>query len=196
MPDDVIIGDMHLCDEGCTKQFLNLFFLPKHHRAPFYLLRHINGIDKVLKHVKYPNEIKKTYRPLTAYIHFNANEYRTLMNYLLIYILQNQFQDKRYYHHLIKFILHLRLLRQDFVSVIDIENSQILIDSFLEEYPYLYGTRNLSYNMHANIHLPEQVQLHGPLHKRNEYAGENCFKEIKLSWNNQHSSSDCYKYKY
>ena len=72
----------------------------------------------------------------------------------------------------------MRLLRQDSVSEIDINNSQILINSFLDEFPYLYGTRNLSYNMHANIHLPEQVKLHGPLHKRNEYAGENCFKEM------------------
>ena len=36
--------------------------------------------------------------------------------------------------------------------------------------------------MHANIHLPEQVKLHGPLHKRNEYAGENCFKEMSSNY--------------
>jgi len=69
-----------------------------------------------------------------------------------------------------------RLLRQDVISELDIDNSQLLINSFLDEFPRLYGTRNLSYNMHANIHLPEQVKLHGPLHKLNEYAGENCFK--------------------
>ena len=94
LPDDVIIGDMHLCDEGCTKQFLNLFFLPKNHRAPFYLLRHINGIDKTLKLIKYPREIKKTQRSLTAYVHFNANEFRSLINYALIYILKKDFLTK------------------------------------------------------------------------------------------------------
>ena len=36
--------------------------------------------------------------------------------------------------------------------------------------------------MHANIHLPDQVKLHGPLHKRNEYAGENCFKEMSSNY--------------
>ena len=64
-------------------------------------MKKIDGIDKVLKLVKYPSEIKKSQRPLTAYIHYNANEHRALLNYPLIYILQNQFQDKRYYHHLI-----------------------------------------------------------------------------------------------
>ena len=86
LPDDVIIGEMHLCDEGCTKQVLNLFFLPKHHRAPFYLLRHIHGIDKILQLVKYPKEIKKTQLSLTAYVHYNANEYRSLVNYPIIFI--------------------------------------------------------------------------------------------------------------
>ena len=182
LPDDMLIGCLHCCDEGCCKQFLNLFFLPKHNKAPFYLLRHMHTMDKILKLVKYPSELKKTQSTLTAYVHFNANEYRSLINYPLIYILQNQFQDRRYYYHIVKYILFLRLLRQDYVSDIDIANSQRLIDSFLEEFPTLYGTRNLSYNMHANIHLPEQTALHGPSHKRNEYWGENCFKEFDQNY--------------
>ena len=182
LPDDAYIGDMHLIDEGCIKQFCNLFFLPKHHRSPFYLLRHINNMDKRLKLVKYPTEIKRIQRSLLSYIHFNANEFRTLGNYALIYILQNEFQDVRYYNHLVKYILFIRLLRQDFVSDIDNSNSQILINSFLSDFPTLYGTRNLSYNMHANIHLPEQVALHGSLNIRNEYPGENCFKEFILNY--------------
>ena len=36
--------------------------------------------------------------------------------------------------------------------------------------------------MKGTIHLPEQAKLHGPLHKRNEYVGENCFKEIGLNY--------------
>ena len=92
--------------------------------------------------------------------------------------MQNQFQNQRYYYHVVKYILLLRLLRQDYVSDIDIANSQRLIDSFLKEFPTLYGTRNFSYNMHANIHLPEQTALNGPSHKRNEYWGENFFKKF------------------
>ena len=36
--------------------------------------------------------------------------------------------------------------------------------------------------MKGTIHLPEQAKLHGPLHKRNEYVGENCFKEMGLNY--------------
>ena len=182
IPDDVIIDDMHLVDEGSIKQFLNLWFLPKNHRSPFYLLRNIHGIDKILKQVKYPHEVNKRQRTLTAYVHYNANEFRSLATYPLIYILQNQFKEKKYYYNLVKYLLFLRLLRQDFVPDIDINNSQILINSFLEEFQELYGTKNLSYNMHANLHLPKQVRKHGSLPKQNAYPGENCFKEMNLNY--------------
>ena len=139
--------------------------MPKNHRSPFYLLRNIHGIDKILKQVKYPHEVNKRQRTLTAYVHYNANEFRSLATYPLIYILQNQFKEKKYYYNLVKYLLFLRLLRQDFVPDIDINNSQILINSFLEEFQELYGTKNLSYNMHANLHLPKQVRKHGSLPK-------------------------------
>ena len=182
LPTDIIIDDMHLDDEGCTKQFFNLWFLPKHHNAEFYLLKNINQIDKILQKVKYPQEIKKTHRSLTSYLHFNANEFRTIAAYPLIYILKDQFSDLKYYYNLIKYILFLRLLRQDFVSETDIQNSYTLINSFLTEFPDLYGTKNLTYNIHANIHLPNQVRCHGSLHKSNAYPGENCFKEMNRNF--------------
>ena len=159
-----------------------MWFLPKNHRSPFYLLRNIHGIDKILKQVKYPHEVNKRQRTLTAYVHYNANEFRSLATYPLIYILQNQFKEKKYYYNLVKYLLFLRLLRQDFVPDIDINNSQILINSFLEEFQELYGTKNLSYNMHANLHLPKQVRKHGSLPKQNAYPGENCFKEMNLNY--------------
>jgi hypothetical protein len=62
---------------------------------------------------------------------------------------------------LVKNLLFLRLPRQDFVQDIDINNSQIVINSFLEEFQELYGTKNLSYNMYANLHLPKQVRKYG-----------------------------------
>ena len=51
-------------------------------------------------------------------VHYNANEYRSLVNYPLIYILKNQFSDETYYYNIIKYILFLRLLRQDVVTEI------------------------------------------------------------------------------
>ena len=126
---DVIIDDMHLVDEGSIKQFLNLWFLPKNHRSPFYLLRNIHGIDKILKQVKYPHEVNKRQRTLTAYVHYNANEFRSLATYPLIYILQNQFKEKKYYYNLVKYLLFLRLLRQDFVPNCNLENNRLFTAS-------------------------------------------------------------------
>jgi hypothetical protein len=159
-----------------------LWFLPKHHKSAFYLLPKINTIDSILKLVKYPKELKKNQKSLTLSIgHYHANEYRALVTHSLIYILKGKFRNKQHYYNLVKYILFLRLLRQDYVSESDNKIAQLLIDSFIEEFPQLYGLKNLSHNLHSNLHLPEQVAKHG--NKCDAYAGENCFKELKKNVN-------------
>ena len=83
----------------------------------------------------------------------------------------------KYYNHLIKYILFLRIIRQDFVSKPDLEIAQLLINSFVDSFPALYGTKNTTHNLHSNLHLPEQIAKHG--NKCNAYPGENCFKQLK-----------------
>jgi hypothetical protein len=51
----------------------------------------------------------------------------------------------------------------------------MLINEFISEFEHLYGTINLKYNLHAHLHLPDQVSDLGPLHKRSAFAGEGAF---------------------
>ena len=95
----------------------------------------------------------------------------------MIYVFRNVFLNTEYYYHLVKFILFLRLLRQDYVSKLDIGNAKILINSFIKDLLRLYGTKNLSLNFHTCLHFPDQVEKHGTSHKCNCYPGESCFKE-------------------
>ncbi len=80
-----------------------------------------------------------------------------------------------------KYILFLRIIRQEFVAQKDLEIAQLLINSFVEDFPFLYGTKNTTHNLHSNLHLPEQIALHG--NKCNAYPGENCFKQLKPNVN-------------
>ena len=68
-------------------------------------------------------------------------------------------------------------MRQNFVSNEDNRFAQILINSFVEQFPNLYGTKNVTHNIHTSLHLPTQIARHG--NKCEAYAGENCFKELK-----------------
>jgi hypothetical protein len=178
LPDDAIIDVMHCADEGITKHLLKLWFSPKHHRLIFYLLPRIHTIDEVLKKVKYPKEIHRTQKSLTQAIsYFHANEFRSLSTYSLIYLLMDKFTDLNYYYNLVKYILFLRLVRQNYVSNEDNQFAQILINSFVEQFPILYGTKNVTHNIHTSLHIPTQIARHG--NKCEAYAGENCFKELK-----------------
>jgi hypothetical protein len=179
LPDDAIIDVMHCADEGITKHLLKLWFSPKHHRLIFYLLPRIHTIDEVLKKVKYPKEIHRTH--LTQAIsYFHANEFRSLATYSLIYLLMDKFTDLNYYYNLVKYILFLRLVRQNYVSNEDNQFAQILINSFVEQFPILYGTKNVTHNIHTSLHIPTQIARHG--NKCEAYAGENCFKELKQNY--------------
>ena len=51
--------------------------------------------------------------------------------YVLIFILREQFSDVRYYFHIVKFILFIRIIRQEHVSSTDINFAQHLINSFI-----------------------------------------------------------------
>ena len=107
-----------------------------------------------------------------------THEFRTFFHSTAIYVFKDQWEhDRKYYYHLIKYILFLRLLSQDYVSNDDIENSQALINSFVEEFEENFGISKVTHNVHTSIHLPRQVDYHAPLHKANCYAGEFCFKK-------------------
>ena len=98
----------------------------------------IHTIDSILKLVKYPKEIKRNQKSITLASHYHANEYRALASYALIYIVKGKFYNKNHYYHLIKYLLFLRLIRQQIVSKQDLEIAQLLINSFEESFPDLY----------------------------------------------------------
>ena len=97
------------------------------------------------------------------------------MFYSLIYILKEALPQD-YYEHLLQYILFLRILTKDKISNQEINFSRYLIVKFMKEFETsFYGTINLKYNLHAHLHLPDQVAEMGPLHKSSAFAGEGAF---------------------
>ncbi len=71
-----------------------------------------------------------------------------------------------------KYILFLRILCQESINNIHINDAKILIKEFLTE----YGKEFMSINIHSHLHLPEQVSKYGPLNKCSCFPFENMFK--------------------
>jgi len=174
LPKACILDYMHLCLEGGIKHMLDLFFNSSNHLSAFYLAHFVPSIDKLLTQIKYTSSFTRTQRSLHFHNLYKASEYRNLAFYSMIYIFKNVLSDT-YYTHLIKYILFLRILTKDRITSDDLEFSQMLINEFISEFEHLYGTINLKYNLHAHLHLPDQVSDLGPLHKRSAFAGEGAF---------------------
>ena len=135
----------------------------------------IKFIDKLLLKIQYPSESPKNQRSLINYNLFKANECRNSIYYCLIFVFKDC-MDISYYEHLINYILFIRILTQDFLDNDDIINSKLLINQFVNDFNRLYGTTNLSFNLHSHLHLPDQMKMYGPLNKLSCFPFEGVFK--------------------
>ena len=176
---------MHLCLEGALKTMLNLWFLSQNNKCLFYLLPSIDRIDKVLKCFKLPSEGPRSQRSISFYRNFKANEYRNLVFYSLIFALRDipdpnlERFSYPYYENFCRYVMFLRLLTQEKVKAEDTQLARELITTFLHDFNILYGGVNITYNLHAHLHLPDQVDLLCSLEKCCCFPREACFKECK-----------------
>ncbi|CAF0947297.1 unnamed protein product [Brachionus calyciflorus] len=132
-------------------------------------------IDKRLLSVRLPNEIKRKCRSIEERNFYKANEYRTIALYISFALFKGILDDK-YLNNLMKYVIFLRLLCQNKISEEDLSDSHRLIVDFVVEYEKLYGKEQMTFNVHAHLHLPLQVKCFGPLNKCSSFSFENVFK--------------------
>ena len=102
--------------------------------------------------------------------------------YSLIFVLKPVMHVEQY-HHIIKYIVFLRLLTQDSVTKEDIDFSRILIHEFLKDFTQFYGDKGQTFNLHCHCHLPDQVERYGPVQKCDCFPFEKWFKNASLLHN-------------
>ena len=135
-------------------------------------------IDKTLVNIRLPVETSRNTRSITERSYFKANEYRNLLFYLAFGILKDILPDI-YLLNLLKYIIFIRILCQEAISLNDINDSITLIQEFLKEFEFLYGKKAMTSNIHGHQHLPLQVWKYGPLNKRSGFPFENKFKDTR-----------------
>jgi hypothetical protein len=54
--------------------------------------------------------------------------------------------------------MFMRLLCDKFCSNTDITTAYSIIVKFIERFENLYGKKNMTFNLHSHLHLPQQVQ--------------------------------------
>ena len=125
--------------------------------------------------IKLPSEIKRSTRPISDRSYYKANEYRTLSFYCIIGLFKGLL-DEVYLSNLLKYVMFLRLLCQDVVTKDDAIDAKAIIIDFVLEYEILFGKDAMSSNVHAHLHLVDQVMHFGPLNMIDCFMFENVFK--------------------
>ena len=90
------------------------------------------------------------------------------------------FLPANYYNHILCYVLFLRLLSKTKIEDNDIQDANDLIHYFNKNFEKLYGIESVTFNLHAHLHLPNQVKLYGPLIKSSHvFQFEGMFKFMK-----------------
>lgn len=74
--------------------------------------------------------------------------------------------------HLAKLVDGTHILCGTNISFNKLEDSKVLLNSFVENFEKLYGEKNMVHNVHLLIHLPDCVRLNGPLYTYSNYCFE------------------------
>ena len=176
LPTCTIIDYMHACLLGTTKHLMNMWLSTTNRSKRFYLRSKVKDIDKLLIDIKYPTEFSRLQRTISnEFSYFKASEFRNIIFYVGLPLFK-EFLPSDYYIHFVKYIIFMRLLCNSDVQIEDIKTSFHIITEFINDFEKLYGSTNMTFNLHSHIHLPHQVMRFGPLHLLSAFAFEGMLK--------------------
>lgn len=168
---------------GNMKKILSLWMDTKNHTQPFYMNKKNQIIlsNRIVK-IKPVSEITRKPRSLFSRGDFKANEYRSLLYYYLWYALDGLL-DKKYIKHFKLLSSAIYTLPEKTISQESIEEAEIKLIEYVNNFEILYGKSNVTMNLHLLKHVAMQVANLGPLWCQSAFAFEanngNVVKSIK-----------------
>ena len=84
-----------------------------------------------------------------------------------------------YLKNLLKYIIFIRILCQEKISLEDCNNAILIFDDFHFEFEQLYGKENMTFNLHSHLHMPQQVWNDGGLNRTSGMSFENKFHHTR-----------------
>jgi len=140
-----------------------------------YIGHRLTQINKLLLKVRLPIESDRSTRSFNERKNFKANEWRDIAFYIIIPILHNHL-EKSCFSNLVRYVIFLRILCQDSITKENLIDANLIIREFMLDYERIYGTDNMTFNLHSHLHLVKQVERHGPLTKISGFGFENMFR--------------------
>jgi hypothetical protein len=177
LPEGELVDPVHAIYEGTFYALQQIWFHSSSWEKDYYLgtapIR--DSINEILKKVKLPTDYPRLRREIQQFQYFTANEYKNYMHHVSIYIFKTLIPTK-YFDHYLLYVIFVRLLSKPEISNTDVVYASELIHRFVAEFKDLYGTENMTFNLHCYLHLPMQVLKFGGFDKINVLPLEGYFK--------------------
>lgn len=167
---------MHLVCIGVVKKILNFWLSgPLNVRLPAQSISNISKLSIEMR-TSIPVEFARRPRELHFLSLWKATEFRLFLLYTGPIVLK-KYMKKDIYKNFLTLHVAIRLLCSPDLSHITYAES--LLQHFVQSFIILYGPQHTSYNIHALIHLAEDVRKFGTLDTFSAFRYENYLKSIK-----------------
>ena len=167
------IDYMHCVLLGVTRQMLNCWIKLRKKECSLKS-NAITAINENLKEIRkcLPIEFARKQRTLHELEHWKATEFRMFLCYTGLAALHD-ILPKKYYQHFLLLVCAIRILSNPKDCVVNNNCASQLIKEFVELFITLYGTEQVSYNVHSLLHLSNDVKEYGNLNNYSAFKFEN-----------------------
>lgn len=175
---NILLDYMHLVCLGVTRRLLYLWLFGDHkfrleNRKSQSILSNLENIFKI----NVLCEFVRKPRSLTYVKLWKATEYRELLLYTGPVVFKN-FLCSDIYNHFVTLHVAIRILCSNKLQNL-FNYYQELLEHFVKTFALIYGTHNVSYNVHGLIHFIKDVKKFGPLDHFSAFKYENYLQTLK-----------------
>ncbi|XP_046393844.1 uncharacterized protein LOC124161530 isoform X1 [Ischnura elegans] len=162
---------MHCCLLGIVKRFLNSWL--SHTGKQYYIgsQANVSYLDSLEANISPPQMLKRLPVILTNRNFMKAREYENWFLFYSVPLLQGTLPTK-FLNHWKLLVKSIRILPQNRITSDEVDESQLMLEEFVNKTEVLYGKNEMTYNIHQLLHLPESVRRWGPLWAHNGYPFE------------------------
>lgn len=163
MIDHFPLDGMHLVYLGVMRKLLNIF-VKGQSRSVRLSSVDVDVISETIRQLgkQVPSEFCRRGRSLRQLDLWKATEYRLFLCYTGIICFKNVLREDLY-QHFILLMVSIRILCDQRLYATEYDTAVTLLTKFITEGQRLFGSEFLVYNVHALVHLPNDVKIHGPL---------------------------------
>lgn len=178
MIEDIVVSDsLHLLELGVMRKLMKAWRTGCMSMRTKWSCKQKAEISSLLEEIKLPNEIHRKMRSLDYISLWKGLEYRNFLNYISIVLLKD-FLPPKYFHNVVILFCAVRICSaKKYRHLLPV--AKALFADFISDYKLLYGTENVTSNIHNLCHVVDEVERFGCLQTLTAYPFESYLHQLK-----------------